>query len=152
MTILVLYESKYGNTERIAQAIARGARSVEGAEVREVGEADAHEIQDSTFVFFGAPTHMGTIPFATRGLLRATRKTGWRGKHAAAFDTRFASERADRNAAHAIAERLERDGALVVAPPQGFVVEGMEGPLREGEEARAEAWGREVAQRASAPA
>ncbi len=47
-------------------------------------------------------------------------------------------------AATRIATQLEKDGATVVVPPEGFVVEGTEGPLRAGELERARAWGASI--------
>jgi hypothetical protein len=62
------------------------------------------------------------------------------GCRAAAFDTRLGSPLAG-GAARSIARRLRRRGYEVVARPQGFIVEGTYGPMRDGEEDRARAWG-----------
>jgi hypothetical protein len=43
-------------------------------------------------------------------------------------------------AAPRIAQSLERSGGHLLAPPAGFVVEGIKGPIREGELERAAAW------------
>ena len=40
-----------------------------------------------------------------------------------------------------IAKRLRNGGYRLAAPPEGFIVTGTEGPLREGELARAREWG-----------
>ncbi|MEU9046294.1 MULTISPECIES: hypothetical protein [unclassified Kitasatospora] len=44
-------------------------------------------------------------------------------------------------AAFGIARRLRRHGYVLLAKPDGFVVTGTNGPLREGEHGRARAWG-----------
>ena len=59
---------------------------------------------------------------------------------AAAFDTRM-DARVHGGAARLIARRLARHGYRVVAPPAGFTVEGVAGPLRAGELDRARRWG-----------
>jgi len=74
-----------------------------------------------------------------RDWLHALPKAG-RGRRAAAFDTRVDGRMAG-GAAPAIARRLYRSGYVLAAEPVGFVVEDAEGPLREGELDRAEAWG-----------
>jgi hypothetical protein len=43
-------------------------------------------------------------------------------------------------AAKPIADRLERKGGRLVVPPEGFFVEGTEGPLAAGELKRAAEW------------
>ena len=59
---------------------------------------------------------------------------------AAAFDTRLDRPLAG-SAARRIAQLLRRHGYRVIAPPEGFIVEDLQGPLRAGECERAMAWG-----------
>ena len=44
-----------------------------------------------------------------------------------------------------IAKRLRHRGYRLAAPPEGFIVTGTEGPLREGELARTREWGARLA-------
>ncbi len=62
------------------------------------------------------------------------------GRLAAAFDTR-AGFRLAGGAARGIARQLRHHGYELAAPPEGFIITGTEGPLREGEIARAREWG-----------
>ncbi len=48
-------------------------------------------------------------------------------------------------AATRIANRLTKSGGRLVMPPEGFFVEGTEGPLKKGELERATDWARHVA-------
>ena len=50
-------------------------------------------------------------------------------------------------AAPEIARSLERNGGTLLAPPEGFVVLGMEGPLKEGELERAAGWAQGMVRR-----
>ncbi|UCD45728.1 MAG: FprA family A-type flavoprotein [Candidatus Bathyarchaeota archaeon] len=72
MKIMVVYDSRTGNTGKMAAAIAEGARSSAGAEVevkklgepfplRALGEADA--------VLFGSPSHYGNVTDGMRGFM-----------------------------------------------------------------------------------
>ncbi|HUK70038.1 MAG TPA: flavodoxin [Streptosporangiaceae bacterium] len=61
------------------------------------------------------------------------------GRRAAAFDTRLAYWLAG-GAAKGIGHRLHKHGYTLAAEPEGFVVEGAEGPLRAGELNRAHDW------------
>ena len=47
-------------------------------------------------------------------------------------------------AAKPIADRLQKRGGVLVVPPEGFYVEGTEGPLQEGELERASEWARRI--------
>jgi hypothetical protein len=61
------------------------------------------------------------------------------GKKAAAFDTRVKLF-IHGDAAKKIAKKLEEAGAKIVADSQGFIVQGKEGPLLDGEVERAAEW------------
>lgn len=69
----------------------------------------------------------------------------------AALDTRLSAEdiespalrfivKTGGYAAKRIANRLQKSGGELVAPPEGFFVEGTEGPLKDGELERAADW------------
>ena len=83
-SIAVVYHSGYGHTEVIAEAVAAGARSVEGVTVSVV-TADEIETPDSVALaqldsadamIFGAPTYMGSASAAFKTFMEAT-STRW---------------------------------------------------------------------------
>jgi len=65
--VIVVYESKYGNTKLVAETIAEGMREVEGTEtvVSEVKEVDLSKISDYDAILVGSPNHIGG---PTRGI------------------------------------------------------------------------------------
>ena len=63
-----------------------------------------------------------------------------KGRQAAAFDTRLDKMFAG-SAAKRIARGLRQHGYQLVAGPEGFIVEDMAGPLRDGERNLARTWG-----------
>src|SRR5215207_2732106 len=166
MKALVVYESMYGNTRAVAEAIAEG---LGGSPVRAVHEAgQAPEQRD--LVVVGGPTHMHGLTTALSRRLAAeaakedghaalepgaTDELGLRawlrdlpagdGVRAAAFDTRLdRSPAVTGAAARGIARRLRRRGYDVIAT-ESFLVEDAEGPLEDGELERARTWGQELA-------
>ena len=143
MRALVVYDSVYGNTEKIAEAIG-GA--IIGGEVRvlRAGEVGPPELENISLLVVGAPTQGGRATPAIRDFLDRVSKAEINGLDAAAFDTRVASRVAKifGYAAGKIAGSLKKKGANLVADPEGFFVEGKEGPLTEGELERAAAWGK----------
>ena len=57
MKAVVIYESMYGNTHLIADAIAEGLRTHGDATVVPVGELDAQLLEHADLVVVGGPTH-----------------------------------------------------------------------------------------------
>jgi hypothetical protein len=162
---LVVYESFFGNTESIAQAIARGLRLENAAAAAvDVGEAGDVDVHDYALLVVGGPTHAFALSrprtredAAARGGASRYSAHGLREwladipicdeTHlAATFDTRVSKVRhlpmsAARSAAHLLRQRR----FTLVDRPAGFVVEDVEGPLEPREMERAVAWGRTLA-------
>jgi flavodoxin len=165
MKALVVYESMYGNTRAIAEAIAEG---LGGSPVRAVHEA-GHAPEQRDLLVVGGPTHMHGLATALSRRLAAeaaredehaalepgaTSEVGLRawlrdlepceGVRCAAFDTRLDRSAAmTGTAARGIARRLGRRGYEVIAT-ESFLVQDAEGPLEEGELERARAWGEQL--------
>jgi hypothetical protein len=176
MHVVVLFESLFGNTREVAEAIADGARTADPtAEVDcvRVAEADLEMVGAADLLVVGGPTHMrGMTSGMTRkmGLTAEEKKDeaeqheiepraegpgvrDWFGdlpKAAKGSKAAAFDTRADARmaggAAHGIARRLRRHGYDLVAEPEGFIIEDTEGPLRAGEPDRARAWGASLVQ------
>lgn len=149
MAALVVYDSLYGNTERIASAVA----AVLGAETVRVGEVSPEDLARCDLLVIGSPTHGGRASAATKALLARLPPGALEGKRVAAFDTRSILEsnavvrllvRMLGYAAPRLASELHRLGGQIEVDPMGFLVHGKEGPLLDGEEARAESWARSL--------
>jgi len=87
--VLVVYDSKTGNTERMALAVAEGARRVEGVEVtvKRVGEASVDDLVGADGIIVGSPTYYGQMSARVKDLFdRSVEVHGrLRGKVGAAF-------------------------------------------------------------------
>ncbi len=70
-SILVIYASDYGGTEKMAQAVAKGAESVEGTSVvlKKADDVNAADIQASDGVIIGTPVHMGSMDWRIKKLI-----------------------------------------------------------------------------------
>ena len=162
---LVVYESMFGNTEKVADAVARGLR-LEGVDTGlvEVGAAPAVLREGLDLLVVGAPTHAFSLSRpstradavrqgaraerTSRGLrewLDALQYDAARAPVLAAFDTRVTKVRWLPKAAGPTAARLARKrGLSTIEKPVGFLVDGLQGPLVDGELERAVAWGRRL--------
>jgi flavodoxin len=143
MEALVVYDSLYGNTEKIASAI--GDALGDEARVVRPGGVDSDDVEAVDLLIVGSPTHGGRATEAIQSLLARLERTLPAGTRVAAFDTRLATRLVTvfGYAAGRIGRALEEAGGTLVALPEGFIVKGKEGPLKDGELERARDWARQ---------
>lgn len=176
MRAVVVYESMFGNTEKIAQAVADGIRVTRPDAVVDCVPVHDAQVADADLLVVGGPTHfLGLASDRSRHMaekwhegagaeghpvqpVEADNLRAWLeqlppapvGRRAAAFDTRL-DKLLHGSAAARIAHRLTHKGYDLAAEPEGFVVTDMTGPLRSGELERAKAWGECLLPALSAP-
>ena len=152
MKALVVYDTFFGNTEQIAQAIARAldAEAVKADGVR------AEQLAGLDLLVVGSPTRAFRPSPNTSAWLKGLEAGALSGVKVAAFDTRITIEDSKSGflnimmklfgwAAKPIAKRLVSKGGTLTAEPEGFAVLDSKGPLKDGEVERAEAWARGLA-------
>jgi hypothetical protein len=169
MRAAVVYESMYGNTRAIAEAIGTGLRPTYDVSVIRVGQARPAILEEVELLIVGGPTHAWSMSRArTRqsaaasaekpgsrlalepdaidvGLREWFESLGRRSGRAAAFDTRIdAPPMLTGRASKAIARRLQRLGYELAARPESFLVT-KRNTLVAGEVERAQAWGARLA-------
>ncbi|GAP09222.1 flavodoxins [Bellilinea caldifistulae] len=155
MQILIVYDSFFGNTEQIARQIGEALDKTHKVETVRAGDATAEMTTAAELLIVGSPTRGFRPSEDTARFLDLFGRGSLDGKKVAAFDTRIPVETIQSGllrfivnkggyAAPAIAKKLERSGARLIAPPEGFFVNGTEGPLKEGELERAAAWARSL--------
>jgi hypothetical protein len=163
MKALVVYESMFGNTEKVARAIATGLESFGAVQVVDAAHAPTELPDDVTVVVAGGPTHAfsmsrpGTRADAEKQGAPHSDGAGLRewldalpsGHHTqkiATFDTRVTKVRhLPGSAAKSAGKSAKRHGFAALAPAESFYVEDLTGPLVDGELDRASAWGRALA-------
>jgi hypothetical protein len=165
MHALVIFESMFGNTRVIAEAIADGLSSRFETDLIEVGAAPKVIYDNVELLVVGGPTHAfgmsrpGTRQTAAEQAGNGADSDGIGQREwldavqggservaAAAFDTRLDKPHwLVGSAARAYDKRLRRLGFRVSSPPQSFFVAGTPGPLLDGEAERARRWGLELA-------
>jgi hypothetical protein len=163
MSSLVVYESMWGNTKTVAEAVAEGT----GRDVAVVHVADAPVLvpSDVDLLVVGGPTHAFSLSRATtrrdavaKGAPEKSTERGLREWLAqleasedvdvATFGTRVGSVRhLPGSAAKAAAKEVRRHHLGRLVATISFFVDDMAGPLLEGEVERARAWGQELAAR-----
>lgn len=58
--ILIIYDSRTGNTEEMAKAIATGIKDIE-VEIKKVEEASLKDLETADGIILGSPTHFGCM-------------------------------------------------------------------------------------------
>jgi hypothetical protein len=167
MRAVIVYESMYGNTHHIAEAIAEGLRDSCDVAVEAIEDAQSAAVDGADLLVVGGPTHVhGMSRESTRKA--AVKDAAQRGvdldenapgpglrewlaalpsdkSAAAAFDTRMKGPaiftgQASRRTAHL----LRSHGHRLIAAPESFFVT-KDNTLLDGELERARQWGHELA-------
>jgi flavodoxin len=156
MKALVVYDSAFGNTEQVAQAIGNALGSPEEVATVRVGDVKPEQLAGVTLLVVGSPTQKFSPLASINSFLRNIPNGGLQSVKVAAFDTRIPESQIEEirilaffvrlfgYAAEPIAKKLEKKGGDLVVPPEGFYVGGTEGPLLEGELERAADWARHL--------
>lgn len=81
MVISIVYDSGFGHTARQAEAVAEGARAVDGAVVHLVrvgtGDVDWKLLEESDAILFGSPTYNGSLSARLKQFFEESTKTAW---------------------------------------------------------------------------
>ncbi|MFC2034483.1 flavodoxin family protein [Chloroflexota bacterium] len=152
MKTLVIYDSMYGNTEKIARAIGDDVNG--DVSVLHVNKVKLSELESLDLLIIGAPTQGFRPTKPVKAFIDSIPKDNLKGIKVAAFDTRIAVSDVGKGlrllmkvggyAAPHIAEGLKKKGGDLALPPEGFFVKDKEGPLKEGELERAAIWAKDI--------
>jgi len=140
MKTLVVYDSQYGDTEKLAQALGKTI----GGDVKtlRVSAVNPEDINGIDFLVIGSPTQGGRATPAMLEFLKKVPDSAIKDKKVAVFDTRMTSKMVGifGYAAGKLADSLKKRGAVLISSAEGFFVTTGKGPLKEGELERAVNW------------
>ncbi len=155
MKAIVIYDSIFGNTEKIARSIGDALNSRMEVATIKVNDVREGQLKDIEWLIVGSPTRAFNPTRAINQFLKRIPRDGLQGIRTAAFDTGIALDDVDSSvgrffikrfgyAAKKIASKLGKKGGSVAILPEGFFVEGNEGPLKTGELDRAAKWAHQI--------
>lgn len=154
--ILVVFDSVFGNTEKVARSIAGAFTPQSDVEVMTVGQIKTLPLSNLKLLIVGSPTRQFRATPDITAWLESLPANSLKGVKVAAFDTRLPEKTFKKNiflrlfakmvayAADPIAKALSAKGGALGAPPEGFFVKDSEGPLVEGELQRAQNWAKNL--------
>ncbi len=146
---IVIFDTTYGNTRKIAETIS-GTLKESGIEVDAVYVKDVKKLSplEYHFMVLGSPTRFGTMSFAVKGFLNKVNSEAWMNKPFVAFDTQtFQSiEKQEGCAADKIAEKLKDKHMKQLLPAlKAIVSDNLRCSLKEGEIQRAKEYAERLA-------
>ncbi|UCB46631.1 MAG: flavodoxin family protein [Spirochaetota bacterium] len=151
--VLILYDSVFGNTERIALAISDALSGSAQVRVVKTGAANPEEFFDVDLAIVGSPTHRGKPTECFLKFLEQLHRKSVRGLPVAVFDTRYQMSSLllgiYGSAARKLVSQLKKLGGLPVIAPESFIVCGREGPLENTELTKARSWAKEILEKHS---
>jgi len=153
MKALIIYDSIYNNTEKIAQAIG-AAFPDEAIKILKADAFKQSDLEVLDLLVVGSPTQGGRATQNLQNIFNSMAQDRLKNVYVTAFDTRMTGETNGFGirmlvkvfgwAADRIAATLTAKGGTLFTHPEGFVVEGREGPLKIGEKERAIGWGKQI--------
>ncbi len=155
MKCLVVYDSVFGNTEKVALAIGSALKSSGEVAVKLVNNVASIDTQGLDLLIVGSPTRSFRPTKQVTVLLKQLPNRSLKDIKVAAFDTRIRITDVSSTfltimvnifgyASQPIANGLKSKGGHLVAQPEGFYVEDSEGPLFMGELDRAQTWAKQL--------
>jgi flavodoxin len=132
---IILYYSRFGNTERIAKSLEAGMKKQAALAVEEGGVPDTlatissspmdtfavESLQEYDLICVGAPTEAFTTARPAKEFLARLKKADLAGKYGFAFDTKLDS-RLSGSAAKHIEKELASRGLAILMPRQSAIV------------------------------
>ena len=123
MTITIIYDSKSGNTEKMAEAVAEGVKQAGDITIKlnHIDEAVPEDLLNSDGIIIGSPTHCGVMSWKLKKFFDENTSTAWGkvdGKIAAAFSSSGGLGGGNEMAVMSMVNMLMNYGYLVFGLPE----------------------------------
>jgi menaquinone-dependent protoporphyrinogen IX oxidase len=145
--VIIVYETKYGNTKLVAEKIIEGMREVGGIEttLSEIKDFDLNKLANYDAILIGSPNHIGDPTRGIKKFIDKLRKLSLSEKSFAVFDTYLGKdfEKAVKKMQKQINEKVP--GSKIISPGLSIRVEGMKGPISEEELPKCIEFGKRIA-------
>jgi len=139
MQNLVIYDSQFGNTQKVAEVIADTLK----APAVKVADFKPEILKNISLLVVGCPIQGWRPIQSVADFLSSLPPNSLKGINVAAFDTRikifFSGSASDK-----ITDALENLGGTPIVAPTNFIVKGKVGPLLDGELDKARLWAQKI--------
>ncbi len=145
--VFVVYDTKHGNTKLVAEKIMEGIGEVEGIEtaISDVEKTDPKKAADYDAILIGSPNHFGGPVRGINKFIDKLGKLDLEAKWVAVFDTYLGGdfEKAVKKMEKRISEKVP--GLKLIASGLSIRVDGMKGPVTDGEFPKCKEFGKKIA-------
>jgi flavorubredoxin len=149
MKVLIIYDSKYGNTKIVAENILEGIKQVEGigAAICYVKEVDPQIIASYDVLVIGAPNHMASPSRTMKKFVDKLAELNINAKSVAVFGTYSGRVRIVDRAVKKMDKIIEKTlpNLKLLQPSLSVRVKGVTGPVVNGELPKCQDFGRRIA-------
>jgi len=149
MNVLIVFDTKHGNTQKVAELIADGINSVEGneTEVLNVNDFDLNEGKTYDLLIIGSPNHVGSHVKSIKKFIKNLSSANVKANSFAAFDTYMSKdfEKAVKKMEKKISENLPN--STMALPGLSIKVGGMKGPIVEEDLSKCKEYGIKLAKK-----
>jgi len=124
MNVLIVYDTVHGNTEQLAQGMARALASTAAVRLEKAADLTRIDTAGVDLLVVGGPTHRQRVSAPLAALLESAGRGAFHGASVAAFDTRYRMPAwLSGSAARRIARQLKKRGGRLIATPESFFME-----------------------------
>ena len=149
MKVLIVFDTKHGNTQQCGELIAEGINTVEGSETKVVNVKDFDSSKDATYdlIVIGSPNHVGTNVKSTKKFIKNLPSSAVKCNTFAAFDTYMGKdfEKAVKKMENQISANLPNSSLAL--PGLSIKVSGMKGPIVDSDLSKCKEYGIELAKK-----
>ncbi|MBY8980456.1 MAG: flavodoxin family protein [Candidatus Lokiarchaeota archaeon] len=149
MKVLIVFDTKHGNTQQCGEIIAEGINSVEGNETEVVNVKDFDLSEDKTYdlILIGSPNHVGTYTKSIKKFIKNLSSASVKASSFAAFDTYIKGdfEKAVKKMEKQIGENFPN--STMALPGLSIKVGGMKGPIVEEDLSKCKEYGIQLAKK-----
>jgi len=153
MKVVIIYDSLFGNTKKIAESIKSGFGDEFDTKIIHAKEAKSTDVENIDLLIIGSPTHAGSFTKAIKKFISSLSNSALENIKVCTFDTSIPSEgqgafgkfiiKVFKNASPRLMKALVNKGGQEVSKEIFWVLDS-EGPLMDGESVRAEKWTEEI--------
>lgn len=143
MKILIIYDTNFGNTQKVAYLIGEELKPGNDVKVTSIAGIKPTDLAGINLLIMGSPINGWRPTEKIRNFLSTFKHNQLKDLNIATFDTRvkifFHGD-----AAKTMAKSLKQVGAEQIVEPVGFFVKGSEGPVLDEELAKVKNWAHSI--------
>ena len=147
VSVIVVYDTKYGNTKLVAEKIVEGIGEVESIETAtsDVKDTDPKKAADYDAIIVGSPTHFGRPVRGINKFIDKLGKLDIKTKWVAVFDTYLGEdfEKSVKKMEQRISGKIPK--LKLITHGLSIRVDGMKGPVTEKEIPKCKDFGKKIA-------